>query len=77
MNGFSIGVGNGMTIKIVLLSEFGMYPLLRLLGTPENIIKETYAYIHTISLFIGVMFAYNFLSGFLRDIGNSFVPLIF
>lgn len=73
----SLVIGIGMTIMIVLLSEFEMYPLLQLLGTPENIINETYSYIHTISLFIGVMFAYNLLSSFLRAIGNSFMPLIF
>lgn len=73
----SLVIGMAMTMVIVLLSQFGMYPLLRLLGTPENIIEETYSYIHIISLFMGIMFVYNLLSGLLRAVGNSFMPLIF
>ena len=54
-----------------------MKPLLLLLNTPNNIINEAYFYIMIISLFVGVMFAYNLCAGLLRAIGNSFIPLVF
>ena len=34
-------------------------------------------YIATITLFVGVMFAYNLCSGLLRAVGNSMTPLVF
>lgn len=54
-----------------------MYPLLQLLNTPAEIIKEAYSYISVITLFIVVMFAYNLCAGLMRAIGNSVMPLIF
>lgn len=73
----SLVIGTGMTLSIMILSWFGLYPLLKLLSTPSDIIERTYSYIILISLFVGVMFAYNLLSSFLRAIGNSLMPLIF
>lgn len=73
----SLVIGTGMTLGIMILSWFNLYPLLKLLGTPFDIIEQTYSYIILISLFVGVMFAYNLLSSFLRAIGNSLMPLIF
>ena len=105
--GFSLGVGNGLSIVVarsygaknetlvkkavagsiiigilltgatMIISQFGLYPLLQLLDTPANIIAESYSYIHMITLFVGVMFAYNLCAGLLRAIGNSFMPLVF
>ena len=51
--------------------------LLRLLGTPEAIVCDSFAYIHLVAIFCSVLFAYNLLSGLLRAIGNSFMPLVF
>ena len=61
----------------MLFSQFCLYPLLELLNTPANIINEAYDYIFMITIFVGVMFAYNLCAGLLRAIGNSVMPLVF
>ena len=66
-----------MTIMIVLLSRVFLMPLLRLLNTPEEVIELSFAYISTLLLFVGVMFAYNLLAALLRAVGNSVAPLVF
>lgn len=73
----SIVIGIALTLVIMLIAKLGLYPLLRLLNTPENIINESYSYIATITTFVGVMFAYNLCAGILRAIGNSVMPLVF
>ncbi|MFR7592380.1 MAG: MATE family efflux transporter [Longibaculum sp.] len=73
----SIVIGIGLTLLIMLISVLFLYPLLELLHTPANIIDEAYSYIATVTLFVGVMFAYNLCAGLLRAIGNSVMPLIF
>jgi len=70
-------IGLLLTIVIMIISQLGLYPLLQLLDTPQNIIGESYSYISCITLFVGVMFAYNLCAGLLRAIGNSFMPLVF
>ena len=66
-----------VTLFIMLSGVFGLKPLLKLLGTPDSIIDQAFSYIWTVAIFSGVLFAYNLLSGLLRAIGNSFMPLIF
>lgn len=73
----SIVIGIFITIAIMIISRLFLMPLLRLLNTPANIIEESYSYISTITLFVGVMFMYNLCAGLLRAIGNSFMPLVF
>lgn len=73
----SIIIGIFLTIIIMLISIFLLYPLLTLLQTPIDIIDEAYSYIFIVTIFVGVMFAYNLLAGLLRAIGNSMMPLIF
>ncbi len=73
----SIVIGIGMTIVIMFISLFLLYPLLELLQTPIDIIDESYSYIFIVTIFVGVMFAYNLLAGLLRAIGNSVMPLAF
>lgn len=105
--GFSIGIGNGLSIVtaraygsnnkdllkksvagslvigvfvtaiIMIISKLFLYPLLKLLNTPSDIINESYAYISIVTIFVGVTFAYNLFAGLLRAIGNSIMPLIF
>lgn len=105
--GFTLGVGNGMSIVVArcygandkdllkksvagsivigiiltlvmgIIAQLTIYPLLQLLDTPANIIHESYSYISVVTLFSGVMFAYNLCAGLLRAIGNSVMPLIF
>lgn len=70
-------IGVLLTIVIMIIAQVGLYPLLQLLNTPVKIIQESYSYISCITLFVGVMFAYNLFAGLLRAIGNSVMPLIF
>ena len=73
----SLVIGGITTLVITLISLAGLRPLLHLISTPEEILEESYAYIHIISLWLFVMFAYNLFSGLLRSIGNSVMPLVF
>lgn len=73
----SIVIGIFITVLIMIISKLCLFQLLQLLNTPENIIEESYSYISMVTLFVGVMFAYNLCAGLLRAIGNSFMPLIF
>lgn len=73
----SIMIGIGVTLILVLISGLFLHPLLELLGTPDNIIEESYSYISMIARFVGIMFTYNLLAGLLRAIGNSMMPLVF
>lgn len=73
----SIVIGIFVTIVIMILSKVFLYPLLQFLNTPDNIIEESYTYISTVTIFVGIMFAYNLCAGLLRAIGNSFMPLVF
>lgn len=70
-------IGVILTLAIMIIGQLGLYPLLEILDTPPNIIDESYSYIYTITLFAGVMFAYNLCAGLLRAIGNSVMPLVF
>lgn len=62
---------------LTLAGLFGLRPLLSLIHTPAEIFEESYSYIRIISLFLFVTFLYNLLSGMLRSIGNSVMPLVF
>ena len=57
----SLVIGVILTIFIMIISRIGLYPLLQLLNTPKSIIDEAYSYISFVTLFVGVMFAYNLL----------------
>lgn len=73
----SIVIGSCITVAITVSVRFILYPFLKVLNTPLQIIDQAYAYISTITLFIVVMFAYNLCAGLLRAIGNSVMPLVF
>lgn len=73
----SIVIGIGITVVIMIIATVFLRPLLEVLNTPTNIIDESYSYIFTISIFVGVMFLYNLCASLLRAIGNSIMPLIF
>lgn len=73
----SLVIGVVTTVVITVAVRFILYPFLEVLNTPAEIIEQSYAYISTITLFIGVMFAYNLCAGLLRAIGNSVMPLVF
>lgn len=73
----SVAIGAGITLVITLGTRIALFPFLELLHTPAEIIAEAHSYISVITLFTGVMFAYNLCAGILRAIGNSFTPLLF
>lgn len=73
----SLVIGAAVTVGVMLIVQIGLRPLLVLLHTPSEIIEESYSYIYIVTICVGVMFAYNLLSGLLRAIGNSFMPLAF
>ena len=72
----SLVIGVFLTVILMIVSVLFLHPLLKVLDTPKDIIDEAYAYISTITIFVGVMFLYN-LCGVLRAIGNSVMPLVF
>lgn len=71
----TLTIGLVLSVAVMLLGQFGLYPLLRFLGTPEAIIADSYRYIYLIVMGIGVTFAYNLGAGLLRAIGNSLTAL--
>ncbi|WP_244835136.1 MATE family efflux transporter [Clostridium sp. BJN0001] len=73
----SIIIGVLISLFIMIISKICLMPLLRILDTPSEIINESYSYISTVTMFVGVMFLYNLASGLLRAIGNSVMPLVF
>jgi putative MATE family efflux protein len=73
----SLIIGVISSIAITVIGSLLLYPLLRLLNTPESIIEEAYSYISVIALFIIVMFLYNLCASLMRAIGNSVIPLVF
>ena len=70
-------IGFGLSLIVSTLGHFGMYPLLKFLGTPTEIIDLSYQYIHMIVLCVGVTFAYNLCAGLLRAVGDSQAALYF
>lgn len=73
----SILISIGVSLFIFLICLFFLKKLLFLLGTPAQILDEAFSYIWLIGTWSSVMFAYNLLSGLLRAIGNSIMPLVF
>ncbi|MGL4107535.1 MATE family efflux transporter [Clostridium sp. LP20] len=73
----SLVIGVVITLIIMIISKIFLMPLLELLNTPSNIIEESYSYISTVTMFVGVMFLYNLCAGILRAVGNSMMPLLF
>ena len=68
----SIVVCGLMTVLSLLFTE----NVLLLMGTPETIMNDAVSYIQIIFLFMSVSYAYNFLSGILRAVGDSKNPVI-
>lgn len=73
----SMVIGLLTTLVFTVFSIFGLRPLLVMIDTPAEILDEAMSYIQIIGLGVIVMFLYNYASGILRSIGNSFMPLVF
>lgn len=64
----------------VILSVFGFFmaePLLTLMGTPENVLREAVPYMKAYFVGVPACMLYNFLAAILRSSGDSKRPLIF
>ena len=70
-------IGGVLSVIIAVLGNFTLYPLLELLGTPSNIIDQSYEYSYLIVVFVGVTLAYNLCAGLLRAVGDSKAALYF
>lgn len=73
----TIVIGLCLVLGVMGLGHLGLYPLLELLGTPQEIIGQSFRYIYLILMGIGVTFSYNLGASLLRAIGNSLVALYF
>lgn len=67
------GIAVVMSLATVLLTR----PILRWIGTPEDIMDEAYAYIVVIFGGMTAIMLYNLSSGVLRAVGNTRTPLYF
>ena len=76
-------VGNGiwlslsLSLILTLLSTVFCRDILVLMGTPEDIFAYSYQYIFIILAGIPVTYAYNYLAGLIRALGNSKTPVYF
>ena len=66
-----------ISLVLFVFTRVCLRSILLALGTPHEILDESLSYISTITIFSVVLLLYNLLSGLLRSIGNSFMPLIF
>ena len=73
----SIMLSLGLTILMTLLSIVLTKPLMRLINTPDEIIKDAYSYIIVIFIGIFATVLYNMIACLLRALGDSKTPLIF
>lgn len=66
-----------MSIIITVVSVVAAKPLLNLMNTPNDIMKDACAYIIVIFAGTSATFFYNMISGILRALGDSKTPLYF
>jgi len=66
-----------VTVVLTLIALFFVKDILRFLNTPDSIIERSYSYISIVLIFSIVTMFYNMLSGILRGIGNSLMPVVF
>ena len=81
-DGLKRSVANGVilafiiTTVIMVFALFNMKKLLILMNTPEDIFDLAYSYIFTLIAGMYATVLYNMMSGLLRAVGNSIVPLV-
>ncbi len=79
----SIAIGNIITttfLSSVFISAIGLVftlPLLRMLGTPEDILLDTAWYLWILFIGFAACGYYNMISGILRGMGDSLFPLLY
>lgn len=70
---YGIMISAGLTVVVLIF----LRPLLKVLNTPDDLLKEAYDYIFIIFAGMTVLMLYNVCAALLRSIGDSFTPLIF
>ena len=73
----SIYISAVLTVVLTAVAVLAARPLLELLQTPENIIKDAYDYIIIIFWGIFASMLFNLLSNVVRALGDSRTPLLF
>ncbi len=73
----SIVLSAVITVILTLISVFSAMPLLKLMQTPQDVIGYSYNYIIVIFGGLGATMLYNLVSGILRALGDSKIPLVF
>ena len=63
-------------VLLETVAQLSLYPVLRLLKTPDDIIDLTALYLRIIFAGMPLIIGSNLLSGFLRSVGNSRTPLV-
>ena len=71
---FSIG---GLGVALMGVGLLISTPILRLLGTPENIFADSATYLNIYFLGAGFLFLYNTLTAIFNALGDSKSPLVF
>lgn len=84
--GDAVGLRKAVAVSVKLCVGFGIgltavgaaiaYPMLRVLGTPEDIFQNAFAYLVTMCSGTVIVMAYNLASAFLRSFGDGKTPLI-
>lgn len=70
-------LGVSTALILTILSVMFLMPLLKLLNTPEEVIRESYAFIKIIFMGMIAALLYNICASVLRGIGDTFTPFIF
>lgn len=73
----SVWLCAGFAVVLTLTVSVLCRPILRLMGTPEDIF--TYAYVYILIIFLGIPFTflYNLLAAICRSLGDSRTPVLF
>ena len=74
--GQSILLSAATFLLMETVAQLSLYPILRLLRTPEDFIDLTALYLRIIFAGMPLVIGSNLLSGFLRSVGNSRTPLV-
>lgn len=73
----SLWISLAISIILGMVSFFGAEPLMKLLGTPENIIGQSTLYVKIYGGLIAGQIFYNAASAILKAVGDSKTPLYF
>lgn len=71
----AVTIALGVSLVFTLVGWFGLLPLLKLLGTPENILNQAFSYIILILSGLVITVSYNLGAALLRAIGDSLTAL--